>query len=85
MAEAASALPNDDIVEVAKELFSSSSEHPTPVEAKVVGKIPGWFEGSLIRVGPGDEQSNCPYIVIYGFFKGSCRFLVVWLIIDYIL
>lgn len=70
MAEAASAQPDDDIVEIAKELFSSSIEYPAPVEATVIGKIPGWFEGSLIRVGPGDDKYNCPYIVIYGVFHG---------------
>ena len=53
MAVALSVQADDDIVEIAKELFSSSSETPTPTEATVIGKIPDWFEGSLLRVGPG--------------------------------
>ena len=44
----------DDFVKIGKELYSSSEEHPTPVLAKVTGKIPDWFEGTLIRVGPGE-------------------------------
>ena len=59
MAEAAGGQPEDDIVEIAKELFSSSNENPAPVEANVIGKIPDWFQGSLLRVGPGDNELRC--------------------------
>ena len=48
--------PNDDVVEIAKELYSSSDEHPTPVETKTSGKIPEWFAGTLLRVGPGKRN-----------------------------
>ena len=51
MAEAVGA--NDDTVKIAKELFSSSEEHPVPTAAVVTGEIPAWFEGTLLRVGPG--------------------------------
>ena len=43
----------DDIANIAKELFTSTNEHQEPVRAKVTGKIPEWFEGTLLRVGPG--------------------------------
>ena len=54
MAKARGVRLDDENVEIAKELFSSSAEHPTPVQATVSGKIPEWFEGTLLRVGPGD-------------------------------
>ena len=49
----------DDFAKIGKELYSSSEEHPTPLFAKITGKIPDWFEGTLIRVGPGE----LPFIV----------------------
>ena len=66
MAEALSVQADDDIVEIAKELFSSSNETPTPTEATVIGKIPEWFEGSLLRVGPGDIKFMAHLYVICG-------------------
>ena len=53
MAWSATARANDDVVEIARELYSTSDEHPTPIEAHVSGEIPEWFEGTLLRVGPG--------------------------------
>ena len=44
---------SDDIVKIAKELFTSANERQVPVRAKVTGKIPEWFEGTLLRLGPG--------------------------------
>ena len=44
---------SDDFAKIGKELFSSAPEHSTPIQAEVTGKIPDWFEGTLLRVGPG--------------------------------
>lgn len=45
---------DDDFVKIGKELFKSSDEHPRAISTAVTGKIPDWFEGTLLRVGPGN-------------------------------
>ena len=59
MAEARGSKAVNDYVEIAKELFSTSEEHPTPVQATVSGKIPEWLEGTLLRIGPGKVSLPC--------------------------
>ena len=54
MASSSRTEANDDVVEIAKELYSTSEEHPTPIQANISGKIPEWFAGTLLRVGPGN-------------------------------
>ncbi|KAF4517703.1 hypothetical protein B566_EDAN013381, partial [Ephemera danica] len=35
------------------ELFRSAEEHREPVKATIVGSIPVWLKGTLVRLGPG--------------------------------
>ncbi len=36
-----------------KEIYQSVDEYPTPTEAEIIGSVPKWLKGALIRVGPG--------------------------------
>ena len=38
---------------VGAEIYQTVEEDPSPVDAEIIGQIPVWVEGSLLRVGPG--------------------------------
>ncbi len=55
-------LASTETGDLAKQIYTTVEERPTPTEAEIQGEIPKWLKGSFLRVGPGKfEWGNTKY------------------------